>query len=297
MINIMNFNNSDDAFNLIDMEKDIADRAKNTTSKFYGPAVPDSHSFKVKYNSFYKFYYVEHKIEEENKNRTDPKKKKVKKKKKNKKKQGDPIVKIQKVEDEVHKNNRQNIADTRHTKATEEQKKRHKNSKNKNRKSDSKTKKNRVTKTNSVINKVGIKLDGFKKFFTEDPRLKQYGSKALNYMKANKLKAGAAVVGLIFAAGMFKRQDKKPQLVSFNPYQFSARQSAYLPGSYRRGFSEIKELTTDFGSRVHLDKTITKKLMTAINSTRNGFRTNTNAIINRNIALSAHKNAINHMRY
>jgi len=77
--------------------------------------------------------------------------------------------------------------------------------------------------------------------------------------------------------------------------QFTSR-SAYIPDSYKRGYHDIKEALTDFGSRVHLDKAI-KKLVTPFSSTRNGIRTNTAALYNSNIALSMHKNAINHTRY
>jgi len=79
--------------------------------------------------------------------------------------------------------------------------------------------------------------------------------------------------------------------------QFTDRQSAYIPSLYKRGFHDIKELTTDFGSSVHLDKAVNKFIRTPKNSSRNGYITSTNSVMNNNIALNMHNNAINHTRY
>jgi len=70
-----------------------------------------------------------------------------------------------------------------------------------------------------------------------------------------------------------------------------------IPNSYKRGFSEIKELSTDFGSKVHLDKTTSKVMVSPRNNTRHNYTTNTNQVISGNTALKAHANAINHTRY
>lgn len=76
---------------------------------------------------------------------------------------------------------------------------------------------------------------------------------------------------------------------------FDSRNS-YIPGSYQRGYHDIKEALTDFGSRVHLDRTI-KSLVKPFSSTRHNVTRTVNTVYNDNIALSMHKNAINHTRY
>jgi hypothetical protein len=79
--------------------------------------------------------------------------------------------------------------------------------------------------------------------------------------------------------------------------QFFDRQSAYIPDSYKRGYNDIKELTTDFGSSVHLDKAVNKGIRKPRSTTRHNYTTSTNSIMNSNASLSLHKNAINHTRY
>ena len=79
--------------------------------------------------------------------------------------------------------------------------------------------------------------------------------------------------------------------------QMFDRRSAYLPDSYEEGFNDIKQSLTDFGSRVHLDKTISRVNITPPNSTRNALVTSTKSIMNNNIALKLSNNAINHTRY
>lgn len=81
-----------------------------------------------------------------------------------------------------------------------------------------------------------------------------------------------------------------------NPYSTDNR-SAYLPGFYKTGYQDIKETLTDFGSRVNLDKTARRVIAKTPSSTRFGRVTNTNAVMNSNIALNLANNAINHTRY
>lgn len=89
-----------------------------------------------------------------------------------------------------------------------------------------------------------------------------------------------------------------PNLNTSNGTSYTGeRGSAYMPNSYRRGFAEIKELTTDFGSRVHLDKVISKVINKTFSSTRHSRIKTVNSIRNDNLALRMNKNAINHTRY
>lgn len=71
----------------------------------------------------------------------------------------------------------------------------------------------------------------------------------------------------------------------------------YLPAHYMRGYDTIKESLTDFGSRVHLDKTVMKKIAPVPSSTRHSFVTNTSSIMRSNLSLAASNNAIKHTRY
>jgi len=88
----------------------------------------------------------------------------------------------------------------------------------------------------------------------------------------------------------------------FNPTNISNnrpdyRGSSYIPEKYSRGYDTIKESLTDFGSKVKLNKVSSKVNVTPYNTTRNAFKTSVNSIINSNLALNAHNNAINHTRY
>ena len=76
-----------------------------------------------------------------------------------------------------------------------------------------------------------------------------------------------------------------------------SRGSAYIPEKYTRGYDTIKEATTDFGSRVRLDKVAGKVNVTPRNSTRDCLVTNTSSIIRSNLALNSYNNAIQHTRY
>ena len=70
-----------------------------------------------------------------------------------------------------------------------------------------------------------------------------------------------------------------------------------LPSKYTDGYKEMNSYMSDFGSPVNLLKTASKVINKPINSTRHSMMTNTNAIMNSNIALYSSKHAINHTRF
>lgn len=76
-----------------------------------------------------------------------------------------------------------------------------------------------------------------------------------------------------------------------------SRESTYMPEKYSRGYDTIKEHMTHFGSRVKLDKTASMVNITPYTSTRTGMVRTSNSIMNSNISLQMHKNAIKHYRY
>ena len=115
------------------------------------------------------------------------------------------------------------------------------------------------------------------------------------FNKKGALLVGGLVAGATMLASIGSKQNgnsfvNRPTVGSLDS------RSSYIPGSYKRGYSDIKEALTDFGSRVHLDKTI-KSLVKPINSTRHNVRQTVQSVQNDNIALFMHKNAINHTRY
>lgn len=71
----------------------------------------------------------------------------------------------------------------------------------------------------------------------------------------------------------------------------------YLPTHYQRGYDTIKESLTDFGSRVHLEKTAMKVIAPRPSSTRHARVTDTSSVMRSNMSLSAYNNAIKHTRY
>ena len=104
------------------------------------------------------------------------------------------------------------------------------------------------------------------------------------------LAAGLTMLGSIGSRNQGNSFVNSPIVGSFDS------RSSYIPNSYKRGYSDIKEALTDFGSRVHLDKTI-KSLVKPFNSTRHNITQTVHSIQNDNVALFMHKNAINHTRY
>jgi len=152
-----------------------------------------------------------------------------------------------------------------------------------------------------VKDKVVNKISAFGKYFRDAPIFKNGTQGILQKMSKNKkgIFIGAAVIATAFAVSKAatgghrgrNRLGVGPQTNRF------ANRSAYMPTSYARGFDDIKKLSTDFGSKVHLDKTTTKVMVSPRNSTRSGYVTSTKSITNKNIALNLHANAINHTRY
>tara|TARA_Y100000310_G_C20585874_1_gene765373 strand:+ start:311 stop:1171 length:861 start_codon:yes stop_codon:yes gene_type:complete len=76
-----------------------------------------------------------------------------------------------------------------------------------------------------------------------------------------------------------------------------SREGAYIPEKYSRGYDAIKEHLTDFGSRVHLSKTVMKALVSPKSSTRHATVRTTRSVTNSNLSLELHKKAIQHHRF
>lgn len=158
-----------------------------------------------------------------------------------------------------------------------------------------------VNKTPSgQAGKSPVKPQGFKHNLDHYPRIKATGTSIMDFTKRHK----KSIVGAIALTGVTLAMSKinstwqnKNNFVKSPRLTNMDNRSSYMPNSYKRGFDDIKSRTTDFGSRVHLNKTISKVMVTAKNSTRNSYRTSTRSIRKNNIALKAYDNAINHTRY
>jgi hypothetical protein len=90
-------------------------------------------------------------------------------------------------------------------------------------------------------------------------------------------------------------------IISFNlirgSFNYSKNQeSEAIPKNYQKGYDLINEYTSDFGSPSKAS-VVTRSLTPYVSSPRRAIITSTRNIINSNIALSAHKNALGHMRY
>jgi len=145
-----------------------------------------------------------------------------------------------------------------------------------------------------------VKHSTFKKNLDHYPKIKAARKGIVDFTKRNKNSVIAAIAlggAMIAISKLSSSYNNNNHFVKSTRITNMDNRSAYIPNSYKRGFDEIKSLTTDFGSKVHLNKTISKVMVTAKNSTRNSFRTTTGSITNKNIALKAHANAINHTRY
>ena len=70
-----------------------------------------------------------------------------------------------------------------------------------------------------------------------------------------------------------------------------------IPEEYERGYDNIKQTLTDFGSPVKLAKAAQKVMVPYYSTVRSGLRTNINTVINHNYALASSKHAIRHMQY
>ena len=166
-----------------------------------------------------------------------------------------------------------------------------------NQSSDHKSQTEKVDKKASDIKKKKVTVSGTKRFF-QDKQLKIQGSSIYKKMAGNKFAIGA--IAATIATGMMistiGNRFRDNVLLGGNPSTSFLSRKTVLPTSYKEGFNEIKEYTTDFGSRVHLDKTVNKFINRYVSSARKGMITNTKAVMNKNISLSMHKNAINHTR-
>jgi len=95
---------------------------------------------------------------------------------------------------------------------------------------------------------------------------------------------GGTVIALGFARSLWN-------------HSFFNRSSPVIPEYYRRGYDNINERLTDFGSPVNLAKTASKTITPYHSSVRRGVRTTTAAITQTNQSLYNHRNAIGHTRY
>ena len=160
-------------------------------------------------------------------------------------------------------------------------------------------------KTKSSVNKTvnrsssdTVKNNTFGKWFRNNPSMQKFNMGITNFAKKHpRMLAASVVLGGIMAASKIASAGRNLDLNITPSYSGNNARSAYLPNSYRRGFDEIKQLTTDFGSRIHLDKTVSKQMVTPPSTTRNGYTRSVNSTINGNLSLALHKNAIQHTRY
>jgi hypothetical protein len=129
-----------------------------------------------------------------------------------------------------------------------------------------------------IKRKSTVVKDSFKKSVTNATRIK---SRIGEFSKTHK-KGLALTIGAVTAFGMVGRMlgGGGPNL-SINPTtRLDSSRNAYMPQSYRQAYDDIKRSQTDFGSRVHLNKTINKFIQTSINSTRHHTKTTVQSIIN-----------------
>jgi len=154
---------------------------------------------------------------------------------------------------------------------------------------------------NSVTKKLGDFDDVIKRKTSSSPRLPST-RRIMNRFRGSstKTKIGLAMglgLSMTFFIRSFSGRDwgAAPSVVQ-NTISHD-RDSAYIPAKYRRGYDYIKEHTSDFGSRVHLQKTAAKVLVSARNSTRDAITKTTRSVTAENIALYMNKHAIGHTRY
>lgn len=95
---------------------------------------------------------------------------------------------------------------------------------------------------------------------------------------------GAAIVGYSFIRQLHKNI-------------FFWKKDKEIPDYYNRGYDNIKEQITDFGSPVNLVKTNMKVINPYKSSIRKNGITNTNTVINSNLSLTMSKKAIKHYEY
>lgn len=94
---------------------------------------------------------------------------------------------------------------------------------------------------------------------------------------------GATLIGLNFMTTYIQHKFAPPKPV--------------IPSHYDRGYDNIKERTTDFGSPAKLIKTASKIITPNFSAVRRAKWTTTNTVINKNMALYNSARAIGHMRY
>ena len=128
--------------------------------------------------------------------------------------------------------------------------------------------------------------------------LKTSGKQIGDIFKGRKgfMLQATAIVGSVMLASKIVTGQNEIRRPYSNTVSFD-RRAAYLPATYKEGYKDIKESLTDFGSRVNLDKTVTRVNVTPPSNTRHGMTTNTNTVMNSNVALNLANNAINHTRY
>jgi len=149
-----------------------------------------------------------------------------------------------------------------------------------------------------IKNKSTVVKEGFGKYFRDPIYRRELHGNLNKFAKIHK-KSIITVAAVLTTGLMYSKLNSgKSSNMRIAPRNtFMTNRNSYMPTSYNRGFDEIKKLTTDFGSNVHLDKTTSKIMVSPVNSTRHGFKTSTGSIMRGNIALANYSNAINHTRY
>lgn len=104
-----------------------------------------------------------------------------------------------------------------------------------------------------------------------------------------------AAAGIASMMVFSRHTNYSPKLNISRNTHWDDNSSAYIPEKYLRGYDTIKENMTDFGSRVHLSKTVMKTLSKSFSSTRQSTVRTVNSVIRSNPVLSI--NPIGHNRY
>lgn len=91
---------------------------------------------------------------------------------------------------------------------------------------------------------------------------------------------GGSIIAFNFAKGML-----------------STKIDPAIPDNYERGYDNIREQLSDFGSPLNLLKTASKVIVPYESTARKALVTDVNAIMRKNLSLQASKNAIRHHYY
>lgn len=121
-----------------------------------------------------------------------------------------------------------------------------------------------------------------KRFNLESP----FMIKAKSYLGKKWVRRGLIGVGAVIGFNLVRDRIAR----AFAP-------SRAIPEEYERGYDNIDEQLTDFGSPLNLAKAAHKVIVPYYSTVRSSLRTNVNTVLNHNLALRLSRNAIGHTRY